>query len=765
MRQLTEAVIREMSLRDPQADALRRFSVLIEPVDLHRMDRDRVKLLLEAGGLYSDTPYARLTFALATGVGKTRLMGAMIALLFRAQKAQHFVILSPSSTIYDKIKREAQPGHPKYLFVGTNLPPPTVVHDRNWTSFHPDQIKWLGGGPVLFLLTPGLILRSRGGASERLMRQPNEIFGGSFVEYLSQLPDLVVFLDEAHRFQQGAREEHAWGQAVGDLNPKLVIEMTATPRSRRSVAYCYDLKTALRDGRYVKNVACLYRERPVHLQGPEHDLEWDIYTLTEAIRLLERKQAACDALAAEAGLTPVKPTLLVSCRDIEHAAQIEAYLTSGACRNGRFQGRVLRVDSSRSEEEWLPQLLEVERPDNPTQIIVNVGMLKEGWDVSNVYVIAPLRAMAAEILTVQTIGRGLRLPYGRRVGEREADTLHVLAFGRETVREVIERAQQIGVEVETDEDNERYPRTVVPREKFTISIPLVGVRTPRPDLGIFSPEVRVRVDDEANARSLREIEVPTGRVTEVAGEAILADIPRPARALAILLCRKVPELGGQEAEAERVFIEYFRAVGATEPHEQNRLLQLRGNEVFEDVLNQVSRFLGSLSPRYESEGTMVEFRFGEVTYQIRGVIDKDAAHLPRHRDYLITGWQKELYGAIKVDSSPELTVARILDADPVVMLWVRNPRGQLWIPTLVGRHSPDFFVAVTNGGFVLIEVKRRRDLEDVQSEARRRARAAAKWCEEVSRGSDRPWAYVLLADDAVDRCSSLRDLQSNAWPA
>lgn len=37
-------------------------------------------------------------------------------------------------------------------------------------------------------------------------------------------------------------------------------------------------------------------------------------------------------------------------------------------------------------------------------------MLKEGWDVSNLYTIVPLRASVSEILTEQTIGRGLRLP-------------------------------------------------------------------------------------------------------------------------------------------------------------------------------------------------------------------------------------------------------------------------------------------------------------------------------------------------------------------
>ena len=53
--------------------------------------------------------------------------------------------------------------------------------------------------------------------------------------------------------------------------------------------------------------------------------------------------------------------------------------------------------------------------------------LKEGWDVKNVYVIASMRASISKILTEQTLGRGLRLPFGRYTGVEFLDTLEVLA--------------------------------------------------------------------------------------------------------------------------------------------------------------------------------------------------------------------------------------------------------------------------------------------------------------------------------------------------
>lgn len=57
-------------------------------------------------------------------------------------------------------------------------------------------------------------------------------------------------------------------------------------------------------------------------------------------------------------------------------------------------------------------------------------MLKEGWDVTNLYTIVPLRAASARTLVEQSIGRGLRLPYGKRTGVPAVDRLSIVAHDR-----------------------------------------------------------------------------------------------------------------------------------------------------------------------------------------------------------------------------------------------------------------------------------------------------------------------------------------------
>jgi len=67
-------------------------------------------------------------------------------------------------------------------------------------------------------------------------------------------------------------------------------------------------------------------------------------------------------------------------------------------------------------------------------------MLKEGWDVTNLYTIVPLRAANARILIEQSIGRGLRLPYGKRTGVSAVDRLSIVAHDR--FQEIIDEANK-----------------------------------------------------------------------------------------------------------------------------------------------------------------------------------------------------------------------------------------------------------------------------------------------------------------------------------
>jgi len=129
--------------------------------------------------------------------------------------------------------------------------------------------------------------------------------------------------------------------------------------------------------------------------------------------------------------------------DTTHANTLQQVIEGDEFFEGRYKGKVIQVHSNiRGEEkdENVQQLLTVEHADNPVEIVIHVNMLKEGWDVTNLYTIVPLRAANAHILIEQSIGRGLRLPYGRRTGVTTVDRLNIVAHDK--FQEIIEEANK-----------------------------------------------------------------------------------------------------------------------------------------------------------------------------------------------------------------------------------------------------------------------------------------------------------------------------------
>lgn len=104
--------------------------------------------------------------------------------------------------------------------------------------------------------------------------------------------------------------------------------------------------------------------------------------------------------------------------------------------------KVIMIHSNQrgtEKEENIKLLLDVEKESNPIEIVIHVNILKEGWDVNNLYTIVPLRTAASKTLREQTIGRGLRLPFGKRTGIKLVDSVTITAHDK--FDEIIAEAQ------------------------------------------------------------------------------------------------------------------------------------------------------------------------------------------------------------------------------------------------------------------------------------------------------------------------------------
>ncbi len=447
MNRHVNAIAGRLSLRPPQ----RRSLELLDRVTEIAPPKKGADVAAALEAIRSEFPsvtdfereFPSLCFALATGVGKTRLMGAFISYLHLAHGFNNFFVLAPNLTIYNKLITDFTPNTPKYVFKGiaefaTNSPE-VITGD----SYEQTASGTLFGGVRINIFNISKINSEvRGGKSPRIKRL-SEYIGQSYFDYLAGLPDLVLIMDESHRYRASAGV-----RAINELKPILGLELTATPfvESTRgpvpfkNVILDYPLGRAMEDG-FVKEPAVVTRKN-FNPKGMSPE-EIERLKLEDGVRLHESVKVELETYARENDQPIVKPFLLVIARDTTHASQLLKLIQSGAFFEGRYKDKVIQVDSSKSgaeEEEMIERLLKVEHTDEPTEIVIHVNMLKEGWDVTNLYTIVPLRAANARTLIEQSIGRGLRLPYGKRTGVTAVDRLNIVAHDK--FQEIVEEANK-----------------------------------------------------------------------------------------------------------------------------------------------------------------------------------------------------------------------------------------------------------------------------------------------------------------------------------
>jgi type III restriction enzyme len=488
------AIANRLSLRQPQRESLEILARVCDLIPLEKgTDLDTALQAIQSE-FPSVTDFERefpsLCFALATGVGKTRLMGAFISYLYRAEGMRHFFVLAPNLTIYSKLFADFTPNTPKYVFQGiaefaTN--PPIIITGDNYEGgigvrglFETDEIH------INIFNISKINSEVRRGSAPRIKRLV-EYIGESYFEYLSKLDDLVLLMDESHRYRASAGV-----RAINELQPILGLELTATPQveSRgkavpfKNVIYSYPLSNALTDG-FVKEPAVATRE---NFNAANYDKDGlERLKLEDGVRIHENTKVELEVYGRGTERPFVKPFMLVVAQDTEHANALMQVIEDESFFEGRYTGKVITVHSNqRGEErdETIQQLLSVEDPNNPVEIVIHVNMLKEGWDVTNLYTIVPLRAANSRTLVEQSIGRGLRLPYGKRVNVAAVDRLTIVSHDR--FQEIVDAANDpnsiirtgvvIGRDIPDGKTRVVVVEPAIERRLFGSSNPVTGVQ-------------------------------------------------------------------------------------------------------------------------------------------------------------------------------------------------------------------------------------------------------------------------------------------------
>lgn len=268
------------------------------------------------------------------------------------------------------------------------------------------------------------------------------------LEFLSNLPNLCVFNDEAHHLYGLSKKEAdlEWQKSIYKLatskeNNFIQIDFTATPYHNSTSANRYraskqgrktqpvkdyfphiivdfDLKKAINNG-LVKIIGIDKRNEWASISNEDLDFK-SVRDNGQVIALSQGQRAML-----KAGLTKLKileeefvkfdankhPKMLVMCED----TTVSPFIVDFLRQEGLEESDILQIDSDKkgevSEKEWekiKQKLFNIDKMSSP-KVIVSVLMLREGFDVNNICVIVPLRSAQSSVLLEQTVGRGLRL--------------------------------------------------------------------------------------------------------------------------------------------------------------------------------------------------------------------------------------------------------------------------------------------------------------------------------------------------------------------
>lgn len=503
----------KFSLRPYQTEALRAFQLFWKDGFDSRSLKQKTLQRIEIES--NEVQWNKVGFEMATGSGKTLLMGAIIADLWQ-RGYKDFLILTPNTILFDKTIENFTPRAVKSIFGdGWNLTYNLVTgnsyrdktcnyeedrdisfyifnmqkfYDKGTSNNQKDGIDTMKGVPYV-----------RRPLEDSLWRDKSGNHTISFVEFLRERRPVIIS-DEAHHYQQKKTKE-----AILDFLPSIVLEFTATSIEKgesesfgQDNLYKYPMQRYISEGygKRIFAVGCGTSDEKITDEVTESDKQKLVWGML--IHLLKRE-------SLRAVNAPVKKAMLLTkTRTIKHADNIDNYLKNWPetisteiddvleqiNREGTDIAKIIRQYIPKSKNELIKKLGEIAKSvftihsenksdeeiwtdyqsldDNDAEIVNQVRIFTEGVDYDNFYTIVVLGDTVENVglSAAQLIGRGLRLYKEKREFDilehdlkEQSEILHVICErGRrfdkivEDIRRKLELSPAI-IEIPTDEED------------------------------------------------------------------------------------------------------------------------------------------------------------------------------------------------------------------------------------------------------------------------------------------------------------------------
>lgn len=200
----------------------------------------------------------------------------------------------------------------------------------------------------------------------------------------------VVIVDESHNAETDLSKE-----MLQNLNPSLVLELTATPRKSSNII-SFVSAFALKKENMVKLPVIVYN----HHKKEE--------VISNALHLRRELEIIAEDEEKETGKS-IRPIILfqaqsnIKGKNNTTFAKIKEKLLKLGIEEDEIKIKTAQIDELKG--------IDLSAKDCRVKYIITINALKEGWDCPNAYILASLADKSSPVEVEQILGRVLRQPY------------------------------------------------------------------------------------------------------------------------------------------------------------------------------------------------------------------------------------------------------------------------------------------------------------------------------------------------------------------
>lgn len=738
---------------------------------------------------------------IATGGGKTKVMSLAIVWSYYhslyeqgSELARHFVVIAPNLTVYERLKDDFENCA---IFYKDPLLPEEWKNDFQMQVVLQEEPGGAATQGTIYLTNIHRLYEPReNGNSED--DSPTSIFGPSVKraqaldtgaelrDRITTHPYLMVINDEAHHLHD---IDLAWNRAIDALHSQSVsrgnkgiilqLDFTATPKHNngelfRHIICDFPLGEAVDAG--IVKVPVLGESDELVERGDKKTPAHERYAMHLKLGY-QRFEKTYEELSQVR-----KPILFVMTEDANAANEVTDYLNSnvfplikGRVLNihTRLKGRIKTVmrggrevkEFIESETGMKPDDLrelrdmsrELDKKDSKFRCVVSVMMLREGWDVRNVTTIVPLRPYSTKsgILPEQTLGRGLRRMFPLGDTPEMVTVVHHPAFRKLYEEELAQEGLDIAV------------LPVRETLKQTVTIFVDHANKPVEDLELEIPLVSDAIETMAELQDMTFDEIkqyfeqrfrplPIGRKKE--GPVDYKERHLFTDEIVLQMQLDLGLLTNAWSAASYFAQMLGRVCRVSNPH---KVLTPLVEEFISKVLfeHEVNLYSGEVDHRMRDADVTEHIRATFTPLILGRIVQKkerkrisQGIRLSTWRPYQATSTsnrpavpgKKTMFNLVPCDSEFERAFSDFCDYAADIVAFSKNTGPQKLMMDYLrpdghrALYVPDFLIRVTNGNYILCELKGKVDaLVPVK------ARAAVEWCKAATKGKVR-WQYLYV---------------------